>query len=172
MAALLSSHRKIPGPETRDEGPETRAGQSHRPVQAPSDAHARHMDFIRPPAIHTPASQSTRPRAPTPTPTPPHHDIIDSHIYVPAVSSRHSGWSFASHRIALLTFELGLVGFKRQDRQRFALIEALDESTASDRLFRHLLHSVCPDTPIIRTTTSYTAPPHLPLHFIGPIVPP
>lgn len=56
-----TSSAKQPPKDTSSLVPaETRAGQSHRPVQAPSDTHARHMDvnpprqFTRPPAICTP----------------------------------------------------------------------------------------------------------------------
>lgn len=57
---------------------ETRAGQSHRPVQAPSDTHAPGLilalQFTRPPRTKTGCSYTPSP------PTPPHHGRF-AHIW-------------------------------------------------------------------------------------------
>lgn len=97
--------------------------------------------------------------------------MIDLHIYVPSRLLSALRKRALVHHIADPPTR-ALESFKRRlDRQRFGYIYTLDESPASDRLFRHLLHLCVPGYAIIRTTTSYTSPPHLPLHFIGPIVP-
>lgn len=80
--------------KTRDESrPKPPPGPGS--ILAPSDAHARHMDFIRPRQFTRPP-QSTRPHAHG-LRRPRLRIMIDSHIYVPALSSRHSGSSCASH---------------------------------------------------------------------------
>lgn len=97
--------------------------------------------------------------------------MIDLHIYVPGrLLSALRKQALVHHIAGPPTRALESLE-RRLDRPRFGYICTLDESPASDRLFRHLLHLCVPGYAIIRTSTSYASPPHLPLHFSGPIVP-